>query len=102
MSTAAHIARTEGVGTFFAGLGPRAFRIVCAGEPAGKHTRKMIEEGLHAARMTAGLDGPHASALPCSSPRLLPAPAPPPVFILNGTRNTIVDAVDAHRQAVAS
>ncbi|KAL4458201.1 hypothetical protein ABPG75_013066 [Micractinium tetrahymenae] len=53
-STAAHIARTEGMGTFFAGLGPRALRIVCA------------------------------------------------VFILNGTRNTIVDAVDAHRHAAAS
>ncbi|PSC69614.1 Mitochondrial Carrier (MC) Family [Micractinium conductrix] len=50
MSTVSHIVKTEGAGTFFAGLWPRAFRIVCA------------------------------------------------VFILNGFRSTVVDAVDNHRQ----
>lgn len=49
ISTTQHILRTEGAGTLFAGLWPRAFRICCA------------------------------------------------VFILNGTRTTIVDALDKHR-----
>lgn len=53
LSTTQHIIQTEGVGTLFAGLWPRAFRIVCA------------------------------------------------VFILNGTRNTIVEAVQTQRVGVA-
>lgn len=51
MSTTRHIVQTEGVGTFFAGLGPRAIRIVAA------------------------------------------------VFILNGMRTTIVDALQQRRTA---
>jgi Mitochondrial carrier protein len=49
LSTTKHIVTTEGVGTLFAGLLPRAFRIVCA------------------------------------------------VFILTGTRNTIIDLVETDR-----
>lgn len=53
LSTTRHIINAEGAGTFFAGLWPRAFRIVCA------------------------------------------------VFILNGTRNTIVDALQSRRTQAA-
>lgn len=36
MSTTRHILATEGAGTFLAGLGPRAFRVCCAGGRLGR------------------------------------------------------------------
>lgn len=120
MSTTRHILATEGPGTFLAGLGPRAFRVCCAGgwcQRAGKGASfsRLLVPGSASAG-PAGRTPPCASGicgsgivpemlmlrfLPCgiAPPRAMPSALQlaPAVFILNGVRNTVVDALQAQR-----
>lgn len=112
-----HIVQTEGAGTLFAGLGPRALRIVCAGAarggrqaPGGRACLCCTLPGLGGAFAASARSGRAPHLHPPGPPRRVhaaPAPRTPPpaVFILNGTRNTLVDMLQrqrtVHGEAVA-